>query len=175
MIKKTLAILAIALVAIAVYAAFQPSEYRVQRSAVIAAPPAAVFPHVNELRKWEAWSPWAKRDPEMKQTYDGAPSGEGATSHWSGNSEVGEGRMTIVESRPDELVTIRLEFIKPFESTSSSQFDFQPEGAGTRVTWSMHGENEYIGKVLCLFMDMDAMIGADFEEGLAALKAVAEG
>ena len=154
--------------------ALQPNEFKVARSLAISAPPAAVFAHVNDLRKWEGWSPWAKLDPAMKQTYEGAPSGTGAASSWAGNDKVGEGRMTVTESRPSELIRIKLEFVKPFEGTSTSEFAFKPEGDKTSVTWTMEGKNNFIGKAFCLFVDMDKTAGADFERGLAQLKAVSE-
>ncbi len=158
----------------AVIVALQPSDFRVTRTATISAPPAAVFDQVNDLHKWEAWSPWAKRDPNAKNTFEGPSAGTGAVFGWAGNSEVGEGRMTIIESRPDELIRLKLEFIKPFEDTSTTEFKFEPKDGPTLVTWSMYGENNFISKAFCLFMDMDKMIGGDFEQGLAQIKEIAE-
>jgi uncharacterized protein YndB with AHSA1/START domain len=155
-----------------VVVALQPSEFHVVRSATIAAPAATVFGQVNDLRKWNAWSPWAKRDPNARNTFEGAEEGEGAIFHWAGNQEVGEGSMTIVESRPHERIGIRLDFLKPFASTADVQFTFQPQGERTVVTWSMDGENNFIAKAICLFMDMDQMIGSDFEAGLAHMNEV---
>jgi hypothetical protein len=173
MLKIVVAIAVIVVVFLAVVA-MQPSEFRVVRSATIAAPAPAVFAQVNELRKWEAWSPWAKRDPQMKQTYNGAPAGTGAITAWAGNNEVGEGRMTITESRPGELIRIKLEFFKPFTATNTAEFTFKPEGNQTAITWSMGGQNNFIAKAVHLFMDMDKMVGKDFEAGLANLKTVTE-
>jgi uncharacterized protein YndB with AHSA1/START domain len=152
----------------------QPPEFRVTRSATISAPPAEVFARVNDFHNWDDWSPWAKLDPAAKITFDGPGSGTGAVFAWSGNDQVGEGRMTIIESRPHELVRIKLDFIRPFESTSTAEFTFKPEGDGTVVTWSMYGENNFLSKAFCLFMNMDKMIGGDFEKGLAQMKAVTE-
>lgn len=175
-LKTVLVALAVLVVAFVVVVALQPSGFSVTRSASVAAPPAVVFEQVNDFHKWEAWSPWAKRDPAMKQSIDGPPAGAGAVYSWSGNKEVGEGRMTVTESRAPELVRIRLEFIKPFAGTSDTEFTFRPDGGGqgTDVTWTMSGKNNFVGKAMCLFMDMDKMVGGDFEKGLAQMKAVAE-
>jgi len=174
MLVKVLIALAVVILAFVVFVATRPAEFRVMRSATIAAPAPAVFAQVNDLRKWEAWSPWEKKDPQMKQTYEGAPAGAGAITAWAGNNEVGEGRMTIVESRPSELIRIKIEFFKPFAATNTAEFTFKPEGNQTAVTWSMSGQNNFIAKAVHLFMDMDKMVGKDFGAGLANLKAVAE-
>jgi uncharacterized protein YndB with AHSA1/START domain len=175
--KKLLIALIILVAIVAILAgvvAMQPAEYRVERSVTIAAPPADVFAQVNDFHNWEAWSPWAKLDPAMKQTYEGAPAGTGAVSKWSGNSEVGEGTMTLTESRPNELIKIKLEFVRPFEDTSDAEFTFKPDGNQTVVTWTMSGRKNFISKAVCLFMDMDKMLGGEFEKGLANMKSVAE-
>jgi carbon monoxide dehydrogenase subunit G len=151
----------------------QPSEFRVERSAVIPAPPAAVFTQINDLRRWEAWSPWEKVDPALKKTYDGPPAGLGASFAWAGNHEVGEGRVTITESRAPERVGIRLEMITPMAATNAVTFTLAPEGDGTRVTWSMTGHNGFVSKAVGLVMDMDKMVGGQFEKGLANLKVAA--
>ena len=174
MLKKILIALAVIVVVFLIVVAMQPSEYRVTRSITIAAEPAVVFAQVDELKKWEAWSPWLKMDPAMKLTYSGPAAGVGAVSGWAGNSEVGEGRMTITESRPRELIRFHLEFFKPMAGISASEFSFKPEGNQTVVTWSMTGKNNFIGKGLCLFMNMDKMVGGQFEQGLASMKTVAE-
>jgi uncharacterized protein YndB with AHSA1/START domain len=160
--------------ALAVFVAVQPAEFQVSRSAAFAAPPEAVFAQVNELKRWNAWSPWAKKDPRMKQAYEGPAAGNGAATSWIGNAEVGEGRMTIVESRPNELVRFKLEFFEPFAATNTAVFEFKPEAHGTRVTWSMQGRNNFIGKAMCLVFDMDKMVGGDFEAGLAGIKRIVE-
>jgi uncharacterized protein YndB with AHSA1/START domain len=174
MTKKVLIGLALVLAAFAVVVAMQPADMHVARSMTIDAPSDAVFAQVNDFRNWQAWSPWEKLDPNLQRTYSGAESGKGAVYHWSGNAEVGEGQMTIEESRPNELIHIRLEFLKPFAATNAAEFTFAPQGDGTEVTWTMTGEKNFVCKGMCLFMDMDAMIGADFEKGLAQLKDVAE-
>ena len=157
-----------------VVVALQPSTFRVERTATMAAPPADVFAQVNDFHNWDAWSPWAKRDPKMKATYEGPSEGEGAIYRWAGNDEVGEGGMTITESRQSDLIRIKLEFLKPYASTCATEFTFEPKDDQTAVKWSMAGQNTFIGKMFCLFMNMDKMIGGDFEKGLAHMKAVVE-
>lgn len=174
MLVKILIAVLIVLAALAAYVATRPAEFRVSRAASIAAPAPAVFAQVNELRRWQAWSPWAKKDPQMKQAYAGPPAGTGAVTSWQGNKDVGEGRMTIVESRPNELIRFKLEFFKPFAATNSAEFSFKEQGGRTEVRWSMSGQNNFIGKAMGLVFDFDKMIGADFEAGLANLKTIVE-
>ncbi len=152
----------------------RPAKFHVERSATIGAPPDTVFASVNDLHEWSAWSPWEKLDPQMKRTYEGPPSGQGAIYAWSGNDKVGEGRMTIERSEKPQLVGIKLEFIKPWEATNATTFTFSPSPEGTRVTWAMDGNNNFMGKAASLFMDMDKMVGGDFERGLASMKGAAE-
>jgi hypothetical protein len=173
-LKKILIGVAVLVIALVAVVAMQPSEFRIARSATIAAPAPVVFAEVNDFRKWEAWSPWAKLDPAMKKVYTGAPTGTGAVYAWSGNGEVGEGRTTITESRPHDLVRIKLEFVRPFAATNDVEFTFRPDGDRTAVTWSMTGHNGFLAKAAGLVMDMDKMVGGQFEQGLAQLKAVAE-
>jgi uncharacterized protein YndB with AHSA1/START domain len=175
MLKYILLGLAAVIVLILIVAAFQPGDFRVSRSTVIAASPAAVFEQVNDLHKWNAWSPWAKLDPNAKQTFDGPPGGVGASFAWAGNSQVGEGKMTITESQPAERIVMRLEFVKPFAATNTTEFTFKPDGGGTAVTWSMSGKNNFIGKCMSLVMNCDRMVGGQFEQGFANLKAIVEG
>ncbi len=174
MLRIILAALPIIIVVFLIVVALQPPEYRVARSATISAPPAAVFAQVNDFHKWEAWNPWGKIDPTMKQTFAGAPAGTGAVYSWAGNKEVGEGRMTITESRPNELIRITLDFFKPFAATSIAELTFKPEGNQTAVIWSMSGEKNFMAKAIHLFMNMDKMIGDQFEKGLVDMKAAAE-
>jgi len=154
--------------------ATRPNTYRVERSITIAAPPEAVYAHIADFKKWEAWSPWGKLDPNMKTTYEGTPGTVGASYAWIGNKEVGEGKMTLTAVKPNERVDIKLQFIKPFESTAANGFQLEPSGKETKVTWFMNGEHNFMSKAMCLFMDMDSMIGKDFEKGLAAMKRVVE-
>jgi hypothetical protein len=146
----------------------------VTRSVTIAASPEAVFPHVNELKKWAAWNPWEKIDPNMKLTCEGPEAGVGASYSWVGNNEVGEGKMSITDSRPNESVKFKLEFFKPMAGTSEAEFTFRRQGDQTEAIWAMTGKNNFIGKAFCLFMNMDKMIGGQFEKGLADMKAVVE-
>ena len=153
----------------------QPDEFTVSRSAKISAPPEKVFPHVNDLHQWEAWSPWAKLDPNVKNTYEGPASGVGTAMAWSGNNKVGMGKMTITESKPGETVGLRLEFEKPMKATNAVEFGFKPEGGQTVVVWSMTGKNSFAGKLFGLLMNCEKMCGGMFEKGLSSLKTVAEG
>lgn len=174
MLKKILIIFALAVAAFLIAAAMQPADFRVTRSATLSAQPAAVFEHVNDLHKWNDWSPWAKLDPAAKNTFEGPASGVGAVFRWAGNHEVGEGSMTITESRPLELIRIKLEFVKPFAATNTTEFVFKPAGDQTEVTWSMSGTNNFTGKCMSLVMNCDKMVGGMFEKGLANMAAVVE-
>ena len=173
-LKKVLIGFVAILAIFALVVALQPPDFAIARTAAMAAPSAAAFAQVNDFHKWEAWSPWAKIDPAMKTTYEGPSSGTGAVYSWAGNDQVGEGRMTILESRPGELVKIKLEFLKPFAATNQADFAFKGDGSQTSVTWSMSGRKNFIQKAFCMFMDMDKMVGGDFEKGLASLKRLAE-
>lgn len=174
MIAKILIGLALALAVLVTVIALQPGDFRVTRTTTISATAPTVFSYVNDFHHWSKWSPWAKLDPNMKEVYEGPASGSGAMYFWSGDRQVGEGRMTIEESRPAENIVIRLEFLKPFEATNTTEFTFKPDGAQTQVVWSMHGKSNFMSKAVGLFMSMDKMIGADFEKGLAQLKAISE-
>jgi uncharacterized protein YndB with AHSA1/START domain len=174
MIKKILIGLAALVVVFLIVVALQPDEFRISRSAAVAAPPDQVFAQVNDFHNWEAWSPWAKLDPNAKATFEGPRAGKGAVFIWAGNNEVGEGSMTLTESQPNDLIRIRLDFVKPMEGTSDVEFTFKPQEKDTAVTWTMSGRNNFIGKAICLFMNQDKMIGGYFEKGLANLKTVVE-
>lgn len=175
MLKKILLGLLAVVVIILVVAAFQPSQFDVQRSLAISAPPAALFDQVNDHRKFAAWNPWMKLDPNVKTTYSGPATGVGSVASWQGNREVGSGSQTIIETKPGELVRQRMDWKEPMEGTSTVDFTFKPEGERTLVTWRLYGANNYVGKVMCLFMSMDKMVGGQFEAGLANLKTIAEG
>jgi len=175
---KIIAIIAIVLVALVAgvlaYAATKPDTLRVQRVTSIKAAPEKIFALINDFRSWGIWSPYEKKDPAMQRTLSGAAEGRGAIYAWSGNGTVGQGRMEILESSPPSRIAIKLDFIKPFEGHNLAEFTFEPEGDATRVTWTMTGPTPFIGKVMSVFLDMDAMIGKDFEAGLANLKAATE-
>lgn len=174
MLKKILLAVAVIILLFVIVVAMQPADFRITRSTTIAAPAETVFAHVNDFHKWDAWSPWAKLDPAMKQSYEGSAAGTGAIYTWDGNKDVGTGRMTLTESRSNELVRIKLEFLKPFAAVNDTEFTFKSEGNQTAVTWSMTGKNNFIAKAFSLIMNMDKMVGGDFEKGLAQMKTLAE-
>jgi uncharacterized protein YndB with AHSA1/START domain len=173
-IVKVLIGIAVLIILLAIFVATRPAEFHIERSATIAAPPEKVFAQINDFHSWGAWSPWEKLDPEMKREFGGPTSGAGSTYAWVGNDKVGEGKMTIEKSEPASLVQIKLQFIKPWEDTSTATFKLSPDAGGTKVTWSMDGRKNFMAKAVCLFMDMDKMVGGDFERGLTAIKAQAE-
>jgi hypothetical protein len=154
--------------------ATRPEDFKVARSATFNASPAAVFEQVNDLHKWDAWSPWAKMDPNAKSSFEGPDSGKDAKMSWDGNSDVGAGSMTIVESKPNEVVRIKLAFIRPFEGTSDVEMKVEPVGDQTKLTWSMAGKNNFMAKAIGLVMDCEKMCGDQFEQGLTNLKGVVE-
>jgi hypothetical protein len=171
-------VLAVVVAGLLVYAATQPDDFVVARTASIKAPPERIYPLVSDLRRHREWSPWERKDPEMKRLYTGASSGAGAVYEWDGNGEIGAGRMTIAESSPQRVV-FDMHFLRPFDSRSTAEIVMQPRALGTggdttEVTWSIHGPKLFIAKVLSVFCDIDAMIGQEFESGLATLKSVTE-
>jgi len=174
MLKKIAIVVAVLVAAILGFATTKPDMFRVERSITIQAPPEKIFPHISDFHAWSAWSPWEKLDPAMKRTYSGTANGKGAIYEWEGNSEVGQGRMEILDANPSSGVTIKLDFIKPMEGHSIADFKFVPEGSATKVTWAMHGPNNYLSKVMQVFMNMDTMLGGYFETGLGDLKTAAE-
>lgn len=155
--------------------ATRPAAFRIERSTTIAAPPDVAFAQVNDFRAWKGWSPWEKLDPDLKRTYEGPSAGVGSIYSWKGNNQVGEGRMTIQKSEKPALVVINLEFIQPFAATNTATFAFTPVAEGTQVVWTMDGKRNFMMKAFSLLMNMDKLIGGDFERGLAAMKSIAEG
>ena len=174
MFTKILLVVAAVVVAILIVAAFQPSAFKVTRSITIAAPAAVPYGIVGDFHAWPTWSPWENKDPAMKRTISGNAAGVGASYAWEGNGEVGSGCMTITECRSNQQILIKLEFFKPMPGVCPTEFVFQNQNGQTKVTWTMSGPNNYLAKVMCLFMNMDKVIGGDFESGLANLKRVAE-
>jgi uncharacterized protein YndB with AHSA1/START domain len=173
---KTVGIVLVLLIAgVVVFAATRPDSFRVQRTASIKAPPEKIYALITDLKGWKAWSPYDKKDPAMKRTLSGAPSGKGAIYEWDGNKDVGKGRMEIADATPPSKVLIKLDFIAPFEAHNTAEFDLQGKGDTTDVTWAIYGPSPFVAKVMGMFFNMDKMIGSDFESGLANLKAVAEG
>ncbi len=167
-------VLLVAVGAVLAYAATKPDAFRIQRSMGIKAPPEKIFALINDFRRWGAWSPWEKLDPELKRTYSGAATGPGAVYAWEGNRKVGAGRMEIIDAPPLSRVAIKLDFMRPFEAHNTADFTLEPKGDLTNVTWTMQGQNVFVGKAMSVFLDMDKMVGKDFETGLANLKAAAE-
>jgi Polyketide cyclase / dehydrase and lipid transport len=174
MLKIVSIIIVVAVAAVLLFAATRPDTFQVQRSASINAAPNKIFPHLNDFTKWGAWSPWEKKDPGMKRNFGNITAGKGATYAWDGNQDVGQGSMEIIESVAPSRLSIRLSFMKPFEARNTVEFALEPKGASTQVTWTMHGPVPYISKIIHLFMDIDRMVGADFESGLGNLKVIAE-
>jgi hypothetical protein len=174
MLKRVVLAVFVAALAILAFISTRESTYSVSRSTTIAAPAEVVFGMVNNLGEWVEWSPWDSLDPAMKKTFVGPSSGVGASYAWSGNSDVGKGKMTIIESRPPTEVSYRLEFEEPWASVSNPGFTIEKEGDGVYVTWTLTGEHRFLGKAMSLFVDLDQAIGPDFERGLVALKARSE-
>ncbi len=174
MLKKIFLVIAIISIGFLLVASMRPNTFSYSRSTTISAPRAVVFPYLNDLKKGETWSPWIGIDPNMKITYDGPAAGVGASYHWVGNNQVGEGRSTIVESKTDELVKMKLEFIKPFSGTNEVEYTLASEGQQTIVTWTMSGQANFIGKVMGLLMNCEKMMNSQFDKGLAKLKSVVE-
>ena len=156
------------------FAATRPDSFSVRRAISIKAPPDRIFPLISDFSRWSAWSPYEKKDPAMKRSFSGPAGGKGAVYAWDGNEDVGQGRMEIADAAAHSRVTLKLDFVKPFEAHNRVDFLLEPKGDATQVTWAMHGPMPFLSKVICLFVDMDDMVGKDFEAGLASLKAIAE-
>jgi hypothetical protein len=174
MLRNILIAIAAVVVVLLVIIATRSPTYRVSRSITIAAPPAVPYGEVVDFHNWDAWSPWAHIDPTMKASYAGPVSGPGAAYSWTSDGPAGAGKMLITGAKPNEEVNIKLDFIKPFEATSLTGFSFEPAQGGTKVTWTMAGDNNFVMKAMSLVQDMDASVGKDFEKGLLAMKAISE-
>lgn len=172
--KKILGGAGVAFVLLLAFVQTRPAEFHIERSLQMNAPAATVFGYINDFHKWSLWSPWDKLDPSMKREYSGASSGVGAAYGWTGNDQVGSGKMTITETMPPEMVKIALDFIAPFEAHNRATFSIRSAGTSSTVTWMMDGENGFMGKAASVFMDMDQLVGKDFEAGLASIKQAAE-
>ena len=172
MIKKTLAVVAALVGIFLIVVLTRPGTFRVERSAPIAAPAAVLFEQVDDHHKFAKWNPFLKLDPNVKNTYSGPESGVGAACSWDGNKDIGAGTATITESKPGQLVRQRMDWARPMEATATVEFTFKPAGDKTTVTWAMHGKNNFMGKLMSLFMDCDKMCGPQFEQGLADLAKV---
>ena len=174
MLKMIGLIVIFAIAAIFIFAAMQPNSFRVQRSATIKASPEKVFALINDLHRWEAWSPWEKIDPAVKRKYSGAENGKGALYTWEGNKDIGQGRMEIIDSTPSSKLLLKIEFIKPFAAINTVEFNLVQNGENTTVTQAMYGPSPFISKLIGLFFSMDKMVGDKYDEGLASLKTIAE-
>lgn len=156
-----------------IYVATRPAGFTITRSTIIPATPDELFPYANDLHRFQDWSPWAKLDPNSKITFEGPENGVGSSLAWAGNNKVGQGKMSITYTQPPQLVTMKLEFLKPMKATNTANFSFTPDAQGTLVTWSMSGENGFMGKLFGVIVNCDKMVGGQFEQGLANLKALA--
>jgi len=174
MLKIVAIVIVVAIAGVLLFAATRPDTFQVQRTATIQAPPEKIFPLINDFNRWNAWSPWEKKDPGMKRSFGTVTAGKGAVYAWDGNKDVGQGSMEITESAAPSRLAIRLSFVRPFEAHNNVEFSLAPRGAATQVTWTMHGPVPYISKIIHMFVDIDRMVGGDFEAGLASLKAIAE-
>lgn len=174
MLKITALVVVVLIAAVLIYAATKPDVFRVQRTASIKAPPEKIFTHINDLDRFAAWSPYERKDPNMKKTRRGPTAGQGAVEAWEGNKDVGSGQLEIIESTPPTKVTMKLDMVKPFEAHNIVEFTLAPNGDATDVTWAMHGKTPYLAKIVHVFFNVDKMVGGDFEAGLANLKAIAE-
>lgn len=174
MLKVIATIVVLLIAAVLLFAATRPDSFRVQRSASFKAPPEKLFALVNDFHHWEAWSPWEKLDPAVKRTYSGAANGKGAVYEWSGNKDVGQGRMEIIESLPSSKVVLKIDFVKPFEGHNTVEFTFAAQGDATIMTQAMYGPSSYVSKLMGIFFSMDKMIGQKYEDGFANLKALVE-
>ena len=174
MLKIIVLTIIVLIAALLIYAATRPDTFRVQRTTSMNAPPDKVFGLINDFHTWASWSPWEKKDPAMKKTHSGAPQGKGAVLEWDGNKDVGTGRMEVLESVPTSKIAIKLDFLKPFEAHNQAEFTLTSNASSTQVTWAMYGPQPFMMKVMDIVMNMDKMVGKDFEAGLANLKAIAE-
>ncbi len=174
MIKTIIIVIVVLIGGVLILAATKPDIFRVQRAAVIKAPPVRIFALIDDFKAWGSWSPWEKKDPAMKRTYGATTRGKGAAYAWEGNKDVGQGSMEITASIPSSKIALKLDFLKPFEAHNSVEFTLETRGDTTNVTWTMQGPTPYFAKIIHVFINMDKMVGKDFEAGLANLKAAAE-
>jgi uncharacterized protein YndB with AHSA1/START domain len=174
MLKTILIVIALLVAGVLIFAATKPDVFRVERKTLIQAPPEKVFALINDFKQWGPWSPWEKKDPAMKRSFSANSAGQGATYAWQGNKDVGQGSMEIIESVTPSRIRLKLDFIQPFEAHNVVTFTLAPRGKGTGISWAMEGPVPYFAKIIHVFINMDAMVGRDFEAGLASLKTLAE-
>lgn len=169
-----LIVILLLIAAVLILAAMRPDHFRIERSATIRAPAERIFPFIDDFHRWQAWSPYEKKDPAMQRTFDGPSSGVGATYAWNGNKDIGSGRMEISQSTPSSRVSLKLDFFTPFRASNTAEFVLTPEGDATRVSWAMQGRSPFLSKLMGVVFNFDKMVGKDFEQGLANLRALAE-
>jgi uncharacterized protein YndB with AHSA1/START domain len=167
-------VLAIAIAVVLILAATKPDKFSVQRAIAVSAPPEKIFPLINDFHQWGSWSPYENKDPAMKRSYSGASSGKGAVYGWEGNKNVGSGRMESLEASAPSRIVIKLDFFAPFEGHNTAEFTMLPQGDATTVTWLMHGPAPFMNRMMQVFMNLDHMVGKDFEVGLANMKRITE-
>ena len=172
--KNVIRAIVVLLVVVLLFVQSRPDRFHVERSATIGAPAESVFAHIDNFHRWRAWSPWEKLDPRMQRSFEGPESGVGAVYRWSGNNKAGAGSMKITQSTPGSVLAIDMEFLRPMKDSNVATFTLTPEGAGTKVTWVFEGRMNFLSKAMCVFVNLDKMVGPDFERGLASLKSVAE-
>jgi uncharacterized protein YndB with AHSA1/START domain len=174
MLLKIIIVVAVLVAIILAFAATKPKMFTVQRAINIKAPAEKIFELINDFHNWSSWAPQDKEDPKMKRTYSGAVNGKGAVSDWVSSGSAGKGRMTIIKSTPPRMISVQVDFVKPFEAHNINEFTLEPNGDSTTVTWAMHGTNLYLMKLISVFKNLDSLAGRHFETGLGNLKAVAE-
>lgn len=174
MLRTILLVIVVLLAGLLIYAALKPQTFRVERTTTIKATPEKIFSLINDFHQWALWSPWEKVDPAVKRTYSGATNGKGAIYEWSGNKQIGQGRMEIIESSPPSQIVIKIDFIQPMEGHNTIDFTLERQGEMTAVTQAMYGPSPFISRLMTIFFSMEKMVGGKFEEGLANLKAVAQ-
>lgn len=174
MIRTIVIIIVVLIAAVLLFAATKPDSFRIQRAASIKAPPEKIFNILNDFRKSPEWSPYEKNDPAMKRTFSGAPAGKGSIYEFDGNKDVGAGRIEIIESLPPKKVVLQLNMLRPFKGSNIVEYTLKPKGDSTEVVWAMNGPMSFFSKLICIFINIDRIVGTDFEVGLANLKAITE-
>ena len=174
MLVTILGVLALVLVVVVILASTRPNTFRIERQATINAGAEKPFALIQDFHRWTEWSPWEQLDPNMQRTHSGAPAGQGAIYQWKGSPKAGSGRMEILEATPSSRILIKLDFIAPFEAHNTADFTLTSEGGSTHVLWAMYGPQPFMNKLMSLFMNMDKLVGPDFEKGLAAMKRISE-
>lgn len=174
MLKKILIVVVVALIGLLTFAAFQPAEYSISRELVMKAPAEAIFPFINNSQKSNSWMPWSEVDPNAKMSYSGPDEGVGSKSSWEGNGQLGVGEALVVESNPNQNVKTQLTYTKPMHMSQMAEISLTPATEGTLVKWTVSGQNSFVGRLMCVFMNMDKMVGSQFEKGLTKLKSMVE-